>query len=112
MNMTMSNRTAKASRLTLFSACLVLSAMLPQLALADRGSGQRLFLTHCAGCHGTNGISVMPQAQNFSRAKLLVQPDQDLINIIRSGRNMMPAYLGILNDRETLDVINYLRTLN
>lgn len=112
MNMTMSNRTAKASRLTLFSIYFVLSAMLPQLALADGGSGQRLYRTHCAGCHGTKGISVMPQAQNFSRVKLLAQPDQDLIDIIRSGRNMMPAYLGILNDNETLDVIKYLRTLN
>lgn len=112
MNIAISNRTAKVLHLTLFSACLVLLTIQPQLAFADAGSGQRVFLSHCAGCHGMRGISVVPQAQNFSRAKLLPKPDQELVDIIRSGRNMMPAYLGILNDRETLDVVNYLRTLN
>lgn len=59
-----------------------------------------------------NGIGAIPQAKDFSRIKLLAQSDQSLINLIRSGRDMMPAYLGILNDREILDVINYLRILN
>ena len=113
MNMTTSNQTARAVRLALFSAYLALLVMQPQLAsAAGLGSGQQLYMAHCAGCHGMNGISVIPQAKNFSKAKLLVEPDQSLIDIIRSGRNMMPAYLGILNDREILDVIHYLRNLN
>lgn len=93
VNMAMSNRTAKALRLTLFSDHLVLSAMLPQLALAD----------------GDSGISVMPEAPNLFRTKLLTQSNGSLIDLIRSGRNMMPAYLGILNGREILSVINYVR---
>lgn len=112
MNVTMSDRIARTIRPALFSAHFAaLLAMLP-LSASAADNGRQLYLAHCAGCHGANGISVMQEAQNFSRAKLLVQPDQDLIDIIRSGRNMMPAYLGILNDRETLDVIKYLRTLN
>lgn len=112
MNTTMFNQTAKASCLKLLSALFALMSTLPQLAFADINSGQQLYLTHCAGCHGMNGISVIPQAKDFSSARLLIQPDQALINTIRSGRNMMPAYFGILNDREILDVLSYLRTLN
>lgn len=111
MNMIESNQTALAARLILFSSLMVLSVVSQSVSAAGFDSGRKLYLAHCAGCHGVNGISVMPQASNFSRAKLLALPDQDLIDIIRSGRNMMPAYLGILNDHEILDVINYLRVL-
>lgn len=90
---------------------VVLLAMLP-LSASAADNGRQLYQAHCSGCHGISGISVMPEAQNFSRAKLLVQPDQDLIEIIRSGRNLMPAYLGILNDQEITLIINYIRKLD
>lgn len=113
MSMTTPNRIARPVRLVLFLVYSALLVMLPQsVSAAGLDSAQQLYMAHCAGCHGMNGISVVPQAKDFSRTRLLAQPDQDLIDIIRSGRNMMPAYLGILSDREILDVINYLRTLN
>ena len=113
MNPTMPNQITSALRNVLLLAGLVLWPMQPQLAFAAGGnSGQQLYLAHCAGCHGINGISVMPQAKNFSRMELARREDQSLIDIIRSGREMMPAYFGILNDGEILNVINYLRTLN
>lgn len=99
--------------LKLFLPCLALLAMMPFVAsAASLNNGQQLYMAHCAGCHGMNGVSVIPQAKDFSKAKLLAQPDRSLIDLIRSGRDMMPAYLGILDDREILDVINYLRILN
>lgn len=113
MSMTTSNRIARAVRLVQFLVYPALLVMLPQsVSAAGLNSGQQLYMAHCAGCHGMNGISVIPQAKDFSKAKLLAQPDQDLIDIIRTGRNMMPSYLGIISDREIIDVINYLRTLN
>ena len=109
--MNTSNRIAQAVRLVPLLTCIAL--MLPQSSVAaGLDSGRQLYMAHCAGCHGMNGNSVIPGAKDFSRIKLLTQPDQDLINIIRSGRNMMPAYLGILKDSEIRDLINYLRTLN
>jgi cytochrome c6 len=78
---------------------------------ANTGNGQRLYAVHCAGCHGMDGISVMPQAQNLARFDLYTQPDQNLIDVIRSGRNMMPSYLGILKENDILDVVSFLRTL-
>ena len=113
MNVTMSNWIARPVRLALFLVYPALLVMLPQsVSAAGLEGGRQLYMTHCAGCHGINGISVIPQAKDFSRALLIAQPDQNLINIIRSGRNMMPPYLGILSDREIRDVITYLRTLN
>jgi mono/diheme cytochrome c family protein len=40
-----------------------------------------------------------------------MQPDAVLAASIRRGRFAMPAYAGVLGDREIFDVIAYLRTL-
>lgn len=82
------------------------------VAAGSDGSGQQLYMLHCAGCHGISGISIVPDAKDFSRTELMAQPDQNLLNLIRSGRNMMPPYLGILSDQEIISVINHIRTLN
>lgn len=112
MNLTRhSQTTVKIIHMALFMLpALLVTPSQPALA-AGVDNGQQLYLTHCAGCHGIDGISAIPEAKNFSRANFLAQPDQDLIDIISSGRNTMPAYLGILNDREILDIINYLRRM-
>jgi len=95
-----------------FLFCLGVLSMLSQPALAaGLSNGQQLYSAHCAGCHGNNGISTMPGAPNFSRIKLLTESDESLIALVRSGRNMMPAYLGLLTDGEILSVINYVRSL-
>ena len=78
---------------------------------ADIGKGQRIYSMHCAACHGPTGLAVMPGAPNFARNERLLQPDMSLLMSVRTGKNAMPAFMGILNDREILDVIAYLRTL-
>lgn len=78
---------------------------------ADIDKGKVLYLAHCAGCHGEKGFSIMPQAPNFALGESLAQPDPVLIDAIRSGSDNRPPFIGILNDREILDVISYVRTL-
>ena len=78
---------------------------------ADIIKGGQAYAVHCASCHGPRGVSVMPGAPNFARGERLMQADFGLLAAIRNGRNAMPAYVGILSDREILDVIAYLRTL-
>lgn len=92
---------------------LALAALMMPLATqaADMINGQRIFLAHCAGCHGMNGIPVMPTAPTFARGERLMQPDVILLQSIRTGRNAMPGFMGMLSDREILDVISFLRTL-
>ena len=40
-----------------------------------------------------------------------MQSDFALLESVRRGKNIMPAFAGVLRDREILDVIAYLRTL-
>lgn len=91
----------------------VLSAVGASTAVqaADINKGGQLFTTHCANCHGSTGVPVMPGAPNFQRGERLLQPDFVLLASIRRGRNVMPAYAGILRDHEIMDVVAHLRTL-
>lgn len=77
---------------------------------ADVIKGQQIYRRHCASCHGQNGISAMPTAPSFARGEGLMRPDAALTASIRSGRGNMPAYFGILSDREILDVVAYMRS--
>lgn len=78
---------------------------------ADVIKGAQVYTRHCAACHGPNGISVMPGAPHLARGEQLMQSDLTLLGSLKSGKNAMPAYLGILSDREILDVVAYSRTL-
>jgi cytochrome c6 len=79
---------------------------------ADTIKGGRLYASNCALCHGASGISVMPAAPNFARGEGMLRPDLSLLAAIRSGKNAMPAFQGMLTDRDIMDVIAYLRTLH
>lgn len=78
---------------------------------ADVINGGQVYAKHCAACHGPNGVSVMPGAPHLARAERMMQPDLALLTTLKSGKNAMPAYIGILSDREIFDVIAFSRTL-
>ena len=80
---------------------------------ADVFSGERIYSKLCVGCHGSGGggQSAMPGAPSFARGQTLMRPDGALLQTLRNGKNAMPAYLGVLDDYEMLDVIAYLRTI-
>lgn len=91
---------------------LVLLAPLAQAAhAADVMKGGQLYRMHCASCHGGSGISAMPNAPSFARGERMTQPDQMLLGSIRRGRGAMPGFFGVLTDRDTLDVIAYMRSM-
>ena len=77
----------------------------------DPRHGALRYRAHCAGCHGDNGRPVLPSAPDFTRPTALLKSDLALLETIRAGRGAMPAYAGILRDREILDVVAHLRTL-
>jgi cytochrome c6 len=93
-------------------ACGVLLALLAHGAFAaDMIKGGQIYRMHCASCHGASGVSAMPNAPSFARGERLTQPDQMLLGSIRRGRGAMPGFFGVLSDRDTLDVIAYLRSM-
>lgn len=78
---------------------------------ADVIKGSQTYVKHCAACHGPAGVSVMPGAPHLARGERMMQSDLALLASLKAGKNAMPAYFGILTDREILDVIAYSRTL-
>ncbi|MDH5617913.1 MAG: cytochrome c [Gammaproteobacteria bacterium] len=80
-------------------------------AAADRQNGRAMYETYCVGCHGEAGNSIDPTIPNFANGDRLFQMDSQLLESIRSGNQTMPAFRGLLSDREIRDVISYLRTL-
>lgn len=102
-------------RAKLIAALLVavLAATLGKdLYAADVFKGKQIYSTSCSICHGHAGIATFPGAPNFARKEGILKPDFTLLSTIRSGRNAMPAFQGILSDRDIMDVIAYIRTLN
>ena len=79
---------------------------------ANTQNGQRLYVSHCAICHGQSGRSTMAGAPNFDRGEGMLRSDASLLSAIRAGKNANPAFQGLLKDQEILDVIAYLRTLH
>jgi cytochrome c6 len=100
----------KASRRIL--AGLLLSLVCNQaLYAADPFTGGKLYQSHCLNCHGASGAGEIPNIPDFSRGESLLQPDNTLLETIKSGKGMMPAFRGIFTDDEIRDVIAYVRTL-
>lgn len=79
---------------------------------ADPIKGGELYKMYCASCHGASGTSVMPNAPNFSRNEKMMRPDMMILTSIKNGKNACPAFQGVLSDRDILNVISYMRTLN
>jgi len=96
----------------LLAAMVLMSALasLPASAI-DLQRGQRLYNLHCASCHGITGIPVMPETPNLAMREGMNQPDFVLMQSLKMGKKTMPAYFGILNDQELLDILQFIRTL-
>jgi cytochrome c6 len=80
-------------------------------AAADRKNGRALYDVHCAGCHGEGGRSIDPTVPSFADGEGLFMMDSELLDRIRRGSELEPAFRGLLSDQEIRDVIAYLRTL-
>lgn len=92
-------------------ACAMLWLIPVESAAMDLNNGKRLYTAHCAGCHGIDGNSLVPKAPNFARGERLQQSDFTLANYIKTGSPAHPPFFGIMTDRDTLDVVGYLRNI-
>lgn len=93
-------------------AGLLLLALAAGAASAgDPRHGADLYRQHCTGCHGEAGRPRMAGAPDFTAPTALMKTDLALAATVRGGRGAMPAYAGLLRERELLDVVAHLRTL-
>lgn len=95
-------------RAALGAALLAIGAPAPA---ADIFKGAETYRQYCAVCHGPDGRSVLVGAPNFAGGERLLRPDLELLASVRAGKGAMPAFQGILSNRQIMDVIAHLRTL-
>ena len=99
-------------RILAMVAVMLLSGVMSSAAYAaDTNKGGQLYLTHCISCHGGAGVSAAPGSPSFQGGQGLLRPDFTLLEVTRAGKNAMPAYQGMLSNRDILDIIAYMRTL-
>lgn len=92
-------------------ALLTALALAAPVQAADVQHGAALYRQHCALCHGPAGRPALPGTPDLSRPAALLQPDLSLLAGIRNGRGAMPAYQGVLRDRDILDIVAHMRNL-
>ncbi len=96
-----------AKRICLF-VILGMSAVVSEVQASDPNNGRILYMQHCNSCHEPG--REVAGAPDFNMGMTLMQSDVALLEKIRSGKNAMPGYIGILTDRMILDIIAYMRT--
>ena len=106
-----SRRLARYPLLLLTGMVLSVVGYIQSSNAADPLQGARSYQSNCINCHGANGAGEIPNIPDFSRGERLLQPDDTLMETIKSGKGMMPAFQGRLSENDILDVIAYLRTL-
>ncbi len=82
----------------------------------DVARGKILFDRNCAGCHGPQGGGdgyrlLGPDPANLTSPSTRKRSDADLLKTIHEGKPNMPAWTVHLSERQTRDVLAYVRTL-
>jgi mono/diheme cytochrome c family protein len=88
---------------------------------ASIAAGEKLYAMHCAACHGLKGAGdgvqaskFTPRPSNLADAQWKHGPsDGEIFTVIRNGvpKTSMSAYSKKITERETWDVVNFLRSL-
>jgi len=93
--------------------CLAASIVTPAFA---QGSGADTYKVKCLMCHGADGQAATPagkalKAASFKDPAAVKATDNELIAIVKNGKNKMPAYAGKLTDGEIKAAVAHVRTL-
>jgi len=89
---------------------ILMAAPLSSVSAADVFHGKEIYMRYCAGCHGSSGGGLMPGMPDFAQGERLLRTDQDLVDSVRLGNGVMPAFNGMLTDEEIENVVAYLRS--
>jgi cytochrome c6 len=79
-------------------------------------TGADTYKAKCQMCHGATGLGDTPagkamKARPFNLPDVLKESDADLLTVIKSGKNKMPAFAGKLTDAQMNDVLAFVHTL-
>ena len=83
----------------------------------DVARGKTLFVRNCAGCHGPEGggdgyrFLRGPDPVNLTSPATRKKSDAELFKTLHDGKPNMPPWEGRLSEKESRDVLAYVRTL-
>ncbi|MGD8559183.1 MAG: cytochrome c [Gammaproteobacteria bacterium] len=98
---------------TISIALLLASVVYVNNALAgDPFAGSSIYAHYCVSCHGGDGAGEVAGTPSFRGGRLLTKNPMELKSTIRMGRDMMPAFQGVLTEQQIDDVMEYIRTFN
>jgi len=88
----------------------------PKVQSGDVVRGKTLFVRNCAGCHGPQGKGdgyriLGPDPANLTAPSTRKKSDADLLKTIHDGKPNMPAWKVLLSEKQSRDVLAYVRTL-
>ena len=97
-------------------------AIMASMAADSRGEapsnniGKRIFVRHCAGCHGPSGKGdgyqlLGPEPANLTRPATKSKSDAALLNTIHEGKPNMPSWKLRLSEEDSRAVLGYIRAL-
>ena len=92
--------------------CLFISVFASSVLAGDPFAGSNIYVQHCANCHGGDGRGVIAGTPSFRGGALMMRSDSELRQTILSGKNLMPAFKGLIDDQQIDDVVTYIRTFN
>lgn len=85
-------------------------------SLFAQSSGSDTYKAKCQMCHAADGSGNTPagkamKTRPLNSPEVMKESDSDLIAIIKSGKNKMPAFAGKLTDAQIAGVLAYIHTL-
>jgi mono/diheme cytochrome c family protein len=89
----------------------------PKAQSGDVAGGKTLFVRYCTGCHGPQGegdgyrFLRGPDPANLTSPSTRKRSDADLLKTIHDGKPNMPPWDVRLSEKESRDVLAYVRTL-
>ena len=98
---------------TSLAAGLLCFAVLP---LRAQDTGEALFKSKCAMCHGPDGagktkMGEMLKIPDLHSEQVQRQTEAQLVQVIAKGKNKMPAYEGKLTKEEIAELAAYVHEL-
>ena len=95
---------------------IMLSLLLGTAGLAAaQDATQALYKSKCQICHGPDATGSVPGkklgVKDFQSPEVQKQPDSELLETARKGKNKMPAYDGKLTNAQLTDLIKFMRGL-
>jgi cytochrome c6 len=91
---------------------LFISMFAAPVFAGDPFAGSNIYVLHCVSCHGGDGRGEIAGTPSFREGRLMSRSTSELMNTVKSGRNLMPAFRGVLDEQQIDDVITYIRTFN